>query len=159
LIYRKILVPYDISKPADAALEHASKIAKASQGKTEIILLHVIPEIPIYPVVEQVVRSKDSKRPTFEEHIRYVYSALKEDVTKLLDEKKYKYEQEVRPKKIRTEVSLGKPVDKILEYAKSEEVELIIMGSAGLSGIGKLVLGSVSKGVLERAKCPVMIVH
>jgi nucleotide-binding universal stress UspA family protein len=160
LVYKKILVPYDISKPADNALEHAIKLEKVSSNETEIILLHVIPEIPIYPVIEQAIRSrKDSRVTDFEEHTRHVYSSMKNEVTRILDQKKREHEQRGL-KRLKTDVVQGKPVDRILEYAESKGIELIIMGSTGLSGVAKLTaLGSVSRGVLERSKCPVMIVH
>lgn len=160
MIYKKILVPYDISKPADKALEHALRLEKASPNETEVIVLHVIPEIPIYPVIEHAIRSrKDTKLSAFQEHTEYVYSAMKNEVIRILDEKKRLYEQ--RGLKIfKTEVVQGRPVDRILEYAESKGIELIIMGGTGLSGVTKLAaLGSVSRGVLERSKCPVMIVH
>ena len=50
MIFKKILVPYDGSKFADKALEHAIAIAELSRGvnsnNTQIILLHVVTEIP-----------------------------------------------------------------------------------------------------------------
>ena len=160
MVYKKILVPYDISKPADKALEHAQRLAKASPNETDVIVLHIIPEIPIYPVVEHAIRSrKDSKLSAFQEHVQYVYSVMKNEVIRILDEKKLEYEQRGL-KEFKTEVVQGRPVDRILEYAENNEIELIIMGGTGLSGVAKLAaLGSVSRGVLERSKCPVMIVH
>jgi nucleotide-binding universal stress UspA family protein len=159
LVYKKILVPYDISKPADNALEHALRLEKASPSDTEVIVLHVIPEIPIYPVIEHAIKTrKDSGLNAFQEHTKYVYSAMRNEVIRILDEKKHQYEQQgVR---FETEVFQGRPVDRILEYAESNGIELIVMGGTGLSGLSKLVaLGSVSRGVVERSKCPVMIVH
>ena len=51
-------------------------------------------------------------------------------------------------------------MDKILEFAEKEGIELIIMENVGLGGSSKLTaLGSVSRGVLERSKCPVMIIR
>jgi nucleotide-binding universal stress UspA family protein len=160
LVYRKILVPYDISKPADKALEHALRLAGTSPDETEVIVLHIIPEIPIYSVVEHAIRSrKDSKLSAFQEHAQYVYSAMKNEVIRILDEKEREYEQGGL-KIFKTEVVQGRPVERILEYAESKGIELIIMGGTGLSGVAKLAtLGSVSRGVLERSKCPVMIVH
>jgi nucleotide-binding universal stress UspA family protein len=96
LVYKKILVPYDISKPADKALEHAQRLAKASPNETEVIVLHIIPEIPIYPVVEHAIRSrKDSKLSAFQEHAQYVYSVMKNEVIRILDEKKLEYAKRV----------------------------------------------------------------
>ncbi len=52
----------------------------------------------------------------------------------------------------------GHPVEKILEEANRLGVGMIVMGSHGRSAIARLVLGSVSEGVLRRATCPVLIV-
>ena len=159
LVYKKILVPYDISRPADNALEHAIRLEKSSPNESEVIILHVIPEIPIYPVIEHAIKSrKDSKFTAFQEHAQYVYSGMKDMIVRRLDEKKPEYEK--MGLKIKTEVVQGRPVDRIVEYAEAKGIELIIMGGTGLSGLAKITaLGSVSRGVLERSKCPVMIVH
>lgn len=54
----------------------------------------------------------------------------------------------------------GNPVDSILKFMRGRKIDLIIMGSQGRHGIGKLrTLGSVSRKVTELATCPVMIVH
>jgi hypothetical protein len=61
---------------------------------------------------------------------------------------------------VRPQVSIGNPIEKILDLASAEKVDLIVIGSVGLSGISKLkALGSVSRSVSERAKCPVLIVR
>ena len=49
---------------------------------------------------------------------------------------------------------------KILDFAKAKKITLIVIGSHGLHGIGKLkTLGSVSRRVSENARCPVLIVR
>ncbi len=54
----------------------------------------------------------------------------------------------------------GNTVDSILKFMRGRKIDLIIMGSQGRHGIGKLrTLGSVSRKVTELATCPVMIVH
>lgn len=58
-----------------------------------------------------------------------------------------------------TEVLVGDPADEIVDLAKAEKVDLIIMGSRGLSPIKELILGSVSDKVLHTAPCPVMVVR
>lgn len=53
----------------------------------------------------------------------------------------------------KTRVLLGQPVEKIIEYADEEKVDMIVIGSIGLSGISRLKpLGSVSRGIVERAR-------
>lgn len=51
----------------------------------------------------------------------------------------------------------GHPVDCILDVAKRESVDLIVIGSRGLGGLKEFFLGSVSNGVLHHAPCPVLI--
>jgi nucleotide-binding universal stress UspA family protein len=51
----------------------------------------------------------------------------------------------------------GHPVDGILNVANRQQVELIVVGSRGLTGLKELFLGSVSHGVLHHAHCPVLI--
>jgi nucleotide-binding universal stress UspA family protein len=60
---------------------------------------------------------------------------------------------------IRTKVIIGSVTDKIIEFANKEKVDLIIMGTTGIGGFKKIVLGSVARNVSEKAKCPVMLVR
>lgn len=52
---------------------------------------------------------------------------------------------------------LGHPVDIITDVAEEEHADLIVMGSRGLGGFRRFVLGSTSDGVLHHAHCPVLI--
>ena len=57
-------------------------------------------------------------------------------------------------------ISEGEISSKILDFASKKKISLIVIGSHGLHGIGKLkTLGSVSRRVSENAKCPVLIVR
>jgi nucleotide-binding universal stress UspA family protein len=53
----------------------------------------------------------------------------------------------------------GKPASKVLAVAKNWPADLIVMGSHGRGTIKGIVLGSVSKEVLHRASCPVLVVR
>jgi len=58
------------------------------------------------------------------------------------------------------EVLDGHPVSAILNFSKTYDPDLIVIGSHGLTGLSKIkALGSVSRNVSELAKCPVMIVR
>lgn len=52
----------------------------------------------------------------------------------------------------------GPPVEKILLYTEKNEKDLIVMGSHGREGLSSLLLGSVSKGVLDNTYCPIVII-
>ena len=49
-------------------------------------------------------------------------------------------------------------VEKITSFAKLKKIDLIVMGSHGRTGIDKFLLGSVANGVVQRARCPIMII-
>jgi nucleotide-binding universal stress UspA family protein len=53
----------------------------------------------------------------------------------------------------------GDPADEILKFADANRVDLIAIGSHGLAGVLRLVMGSVSRKVLDQAKCPILIVR
>jgi nucleotide-binding universal stress UspA family protein len=61
--------------------------------------------------------------------------------------------------KIETMVLTGSPAEKILEVAKKENVDLIIMGAHGRKGLEKFFFGSVAEKVVTGALCPVMTIH
>ncbi|MEM0293835.1 MAG: universal stress protein [Saccharolobus sp.] len=52
----------------------------------------------------------------------------------------------------------GEPITTIVEYAKKENVDIILVGSRGLSRLKKVFMGSVSQGILELANIPVVVV-
>ncbi len=53
----------------------------------------------------------------------------------------------------------GIPAEKILEYAEENDIDLIVMGTQGLTGIKRFLIGSVAENVLRHSKVPVMIVR
>ena len=60
---------------------------------------------------------------------------------------------------IRSVVKVGDPVSQILDYANTHNVDLIILGTHGRSGLSHLIIGSVAEKVVRIAKCPVLTVH
>ena len=173
-VFNKILVPYDGSKPSDNALLEATKIADMSRissrrnGSTQIILLHVIQEIPVPASLfstghSNLVSSKTGDRITLRERVKELYQEMKADATKMLNDKIKMFYNNMRQERqfdIKAKVSIGYTADKIIEFANEEQIDLIIMGTTGLTGVSKIkALGSVARKVSEMAKCPIMLVH
>ena len=57
------------------------------------------------------------------------------------------------------DIRFGRAADEIVIQAKDDEVELIVMGSHGRSGISHLLVGSVAESVVRHAPCPVLVVR
>ena len=62
---------------------------------------------------------------------------------------------------VKTEVPAGvsSAVETIINHAAKEHVDLIIVGTRGLGGFKKMLIGSVSSGVISHANCPVLVVR
>ncbi|HEY1248375.1 MAG TPA: universal stress protein [Nitrososphaera sp.] len=159
---RKILVPCDGSKPSTNALKKASELfmSKGSDAnntkQTEIILLYAVPHIEVpLPLDEDEMMVTESAQI---EYIQQTYSYLRDRALGVLQELADKFINKDRFN-VKVQILYGCPVEKIIEFAQKEKVDVIVMGNIGLSGFSKLkVLGSVSRSVSERAEVPVMIV-
>ncbi len=156
-IYSKILVPYDGSKHAEKALNKAVNLAKLIKG-SEMIILNVIEEILTPPLVfpTRIRHYKTGEDTTLSTYFRDLQTDMRYKMINTLEKIKQKYEKSV---KIRTVVLVGLAEDKIVEFANRQNVDLIVMGSKGLKGISRLLMGSVSRHVSEKVKCSVMIVR
>ena len=132
-------------------------MAKLVKG-SEIIIINVIDEIQTPPVVfpTKIRHYKTGENTTLATYFRDLQKDMQNNMINRLDEIKQKYQNSVR---IRTTVTIGPAEVKIVEYANRQNVDLIVMGSKGLKGISRLIMGSVSRTVSEKVNCTVMIVR
>lgn len=139
---KHIMVPYDKSESAIRAFEYAMDLAGKYNANISIVTCISI-QIPTDP---------------------YFGTAYIE-TTRLLKEDALKSAQSLEPRlkesKIQYKIDVLEVVsitDTLTSYAESHNVDLIVMGSRGLGGFKKLLLGSVASGVSQHSKCPVLIV-
>jgi nucleotide-binding universal stress UspA family protein len=166
MVYNKILVPYDSSKPSEIALDHAIKIAKmssissAADTTVNVILLHVVKEIPSPPTFGAGLfkSKKTGDMITLEQYLKDITLEIKTDVKKMLEENIDNY-RNIENVSLQSQVLIGDPSNEIIKFANDQKVNLIIMGTTGLGGVKKFVFGSVARNVSEKAKCPVMLVR
>ena len=157
--FKIILVPHDGSTMSDKALDKAVEIAKLAKG-SQIIIIHVIPEIPT-PIFSREIRSpKTGEVITFSEYMISLYQEIESEMREKLEDKKKKYSLE-DGMLIEIYITIGNPSDKILEYATDKKADLIVIGSIGITGVSKFFkgLGSVSRNVSEKVSCPILIVR
>ena len=158
MVFKTILVPYDGSDMSDKALDKAVEIAKLVNN-SKIIIIHVIPEIPTPIFLKEIRSSKTGERITFSEYMESLYEQMESEIKEKLKERKEKYSKSGLDLEIY--ITVGKPTDKILEYSNDIKVDLVVIGSIGVTGISKFFkgLGSVSRNVSEKVSCPVLIVR
>jgi nucleotide-binding universal stress UspA family protein len=166
-VYKRILVPYDVSRHANHAVKNAFNITNMCvmhATDKEIHLLYVVQEIHVpasynYGMWLYSYYLQELTKTT-PEYVKEVYQDLKNKAMDMLKAKSREYLKESGDIAIKTHVLLGDPADKIIEFANGENMDLIIMGNVGLRGISRIkALGSVSRRVSEMASCPVLLVH
>jgi nucleotide-binding universal stress UspA family protein len=146
-LFNKILVPLDGSEHANHALNMALDLAE----KYSAMLLLVSAFHCIY-----LQFNPDSDFISFEA-MQQCQKGRKSSHEKILSEA-LKTANKVKPNvTVSTKLLKGRPADQIVETAKKDNVNLIVMGSRGLGGLTQLFLGSVSDQVADKAPCPVLI--
>ena len=143
--YKKVLFCTDFSENADYAFEFAYGIAKRDEGL--LYVLHVIPENPQKAYVESFITMED---------LEEIQKTIEEDV---VNNYKERYEQKIEGG-IRLEIATrtGREDEEILEFAMKEQVDLIVMGTHGRTGMEHVFFGSVAEKVLRRSPIPVFII-
>lgn len=149
----KILVPHDGTEISNRAFERAIEFAKAFN--TEILLLHLIQDIP---VPSSLLLGND--RILISKAKRSIAKELEKGWNKMVQEKIVDKMPKDEKIKFRSEIIVGSPADEIIRFANANKIDMIIVGSRRLETISKIkALGSVARKVSEAAECPVMIIH
>jgi nucleotide-binding universal stress UspA family protein len=136
-----VLVPIDFSPYAEQALDYA--IALAPKLQARVTLLHVI-QAPLVAGADMGVWPS----PAFIEELE---TAITSDMEGYL--------ARVTAAGLAGEIVVvhGVPFQEILDTAKKRQVDLIIMGTHGRTGLSHVFLGSVAEKVLRLAPCPVLV--
>lgn len=139
---KRILIPYDFSETAALSLEHAVFMAKLL--KADIYLLHILESVSFTSAFGAAFGNVDKK--------------LESESNTKLDEigKQIHMNNGITVKSI-TEV--GRIYRKIVDVAKRENIDIIIMGTHGVSGYKKFNVGTNTSKVVEEAACPVISVQ
>ena len=138
--FSKVLVAVDGSEYSMNAAEYAISITKAYSS--QLIALHV--------VTSDVSTIASTFSPQMEE--------IKKNAQEFFDKMRRKGDRS-SDIPLRTElIASSSVVGGIIDFAEKENIDLIVVGTRGRSGLKRLLLGSVASGVVNYARCPVMIV-
>lgn len=155
VLYKKILLTHDGSKLATTAIPHALAVAVAF--RSEAILLHVVESVEQAMLRLQV----DGRIPVSDTVTDSVIESVtwdKKKATQQLNKIKDEFEaQGINEVKVLVEEGFANSV--IVQVAKKQKCDLIVISTHGRSGLGRVLLGSVADHVVRHVKCPVLLVH
>lgn len=135
----KILVPTDFSKTSDFALSRAVSLAGTN---AEITLLHIMQRTFADKFLEKLIPDDGLPSPM--------------ELTKIQLEEKIRTLTKLNVRYVI--VSQGKPALKILQYAKKNNFNLIVMGAHGKYTMRDSIVGTTAETVVKKTRCPVLIV-
>lgn len=134
---QRILLPTDFSTTSYAALRHAITMARAFGA--QLYLLHI------------PGRTGESFEANFP--IGQFENLAREQLGMFLSP------EEIAQLNPEYALRVGAPADEIVQYAEVRNVDLIVMGTHGRSGVAHLLMGSVAEHVVRMAPCPVLLVR
>ena len=138
----KFLLAVDGSEHALKAAKAASRLLKDCGG--EVILISVVQDIAPMGIWEMGHQEK-------------VLKSLHARAREAVEEAKNLLKAE--GVSIRTTlISTGEPADEIIRMAKKETVDMIVIGSRGLTGLPQYLLGSVAHKIVTHAHCSVLVI-
>ncbi len=132
----RVLVPIDFSEVSWKSLEETLNFVPDS---SHIYVLHVLSRLlPVEPgVIWQTVNDQTRMQ----------------SVVNLFEQRYPKSNH----KNLHFEVKIGDPSAEIIDYAKNNPIDLIVIASHGYTGVTRFLLGSVTERVVRFAQCPVLV--
>jgi len=137
----KILAPTDCSEASIDALKYSIKIAKTHRA--ELIVLHVVSRLG------NAASHSLSDKSVSNSKVHFAAKHQLEEFWKSMGENEIEAD---------LTVEYGDPFDEIMRYAKSNKIDIIVMGTHGRTGLMHVLMGSVAENVVRYSAIPVVTV-
>jgi len=141
---KNILVATDFSEPSSVALAYGRDLARAYNARLHV--LHVVENIMIRYASEVVFAVPDFQRD--------LETTARRDVDALITDDDRRVLNAVGVVETATNVA-----EAVVEYAKANDIDLIVAGTHGRGAVQHLLMGSVAERVVRTAPCPVLTVR
>jgi nucleotide-binding universal stress UspA family protein len=145
-MFDKIMVPLDGSPLSEGAMGPALEMARRFEARVVLFRTSVLPEhlmvspVPVSPA-------------TYTE----IEQSILETTREYLEDMKDRHQDSGVP--IQTADASGEAAKEILDFAQSQDIDLIVMSTHGRSGFQRWLFGSVAEKVMRHAPCPVLAVR
>jgi nucleotide-binding universal stress UspA family protein len=148
-MYRKILVAVDGSETSNKAISAALEMASYSGGRSVVRLIHVLDEMAYFMGLDPYAGQSYS-----------VISVMREAGEKILaDGLAIVQSAGVQADTVLVDKLGSHLAETVAAEAKAEEASLVVVGTHGRRGIGRMLLGSGAEQIIRLAPCPVLVVR
>lgn len=138
--FRSVLCPVDFSEHSRLALKYAAAIARTYRSELTVLFVN---DPLLVAAAGVALNDRDVVRTSAIELQRFVDKSLP---------------MRAKPKvRVTSRVAVGQPVGQILKAAERIGADLIVIGTHGLTGVKRAILGSTTQSVLRRTSVPVLV--
>ena len=142
----KILCPLDFSENSQEALQYAIHLMLKDDDAT-LYLVHVVDS-----------RVFDYSGPMYEQEVPLMKVELDQSTREQLEKKLLAEIPEEIQNRVETTILFGVPFLEIIMAARDKNIDLIVIGTHGRTGLAHMIMGSVAEKVVRKAPCPVLSV-
>ncbi len=148
-----ILVAVDASAASNRALTMATQLAQ--QYNAELLMVHVIRDMQLPFEIKELPELESDTFEAYNEAREEVMHKIAKSVLRIAREKA----ETIGVVRIKTAIGTGDPATSILDIAKRRNVDMVVLGSRGLSKLKGTILGSVSRKIANNAETSCLIVR
>jgi len=143
---KNILCPLDFSENSQEALQYAIHLMLKDDDAT-LYLVHVVDS-----------RVFDYSGPMYEQEVPLMKVELDQSTREQLEKKLLAEVPEKIQNRVETTILFGVPFLEIIMAARDKNIDLIVIGTHGRTGLAHMIIGSVAEKVVRKAPCPVLSV-
>lgn len=143
---KKILCPIDFSESSQGTLQYAIHLM-LKDDDASIYLVHVVDN-----------RVLDYGGPFYEQEPSLSIAPLDQSIKEELEKRLLAEVPEKIQNRVETTILFGVPFVEIIKAAREKDIDLIVIGTHGRTGIAHMLIGSVAEKVVRKAPCPVLTV-
>lgn len=137
----KVVVPVDFASHTDKVVEYALSVA--DEFGADVLFLHVVNDYLGHDML--------LGHPAFVRMTKDLELQAKERMANMVTD------YDAREQGVSGKVILGDAASEIIKYARSQKADMIIIGTHGVKGLEKILIGSTADQVAKNADCPVLL--
>src|SRR5215510_2675214 len=147
---QNILIAVDRSGYKDKIISYSVTLAKALGAR--ITAIHILDRAALGVIGDLISYYRDGMVEEYEK-------AMRKQAEEFLAEVRLSLEKEGIEASTEVISNVSSAAEGIIEYAKNANVDTVVIGTKGLTGVEKFLLGGVASAVIQNAHCPVLAVR